>query len=90
MEEDDVTIREQNFHSQVREYIVSNVTERLIRGTLQHTDRVCALCSSLQLASSLIYVYFLNWKYEWVCYNWQVSLLFLSRNRSVYEWGSLG
>lgn len=25
MEEDDVTIREQNFHSQVREYIVSNV-----------------------------------------------------------------
>lgn len=30
MEEDDVTIREQNFHSQVREYIVS---ERLVEAS---------------------------------------------------------
>lgn len=29
MEEDDVTVREQNFHSQVREYIVSKRTEQL-------------------------------------------------------------
>ncbi len=36
MEEDDVTIREQNFHSQVREYIVSNLTEKLIRVTYAH------------------------------------------------------
>lgn len=46
MEEDDVTIREQNFHSQVREYIVS--TERLMK-----SDRVCLPCCSLSHLASI-------------------------------------
>lgn len=41
-----MTIREQNFHSQVREHIVS--TERLMK-----SDRVCLACWSLSHLASI-------------------------------------